>query len=352
MKKKILLVNEGYSDNLGDQAIKDSLIFLLGKEENNRIMFSDFTKNLNFALEIDGEKGDSSNTGGFLKNIVRLLFPVKLRWLLANFLRINKVAKQDFDLVIIGGGQLILSNDTFSVAMLLWTFLLRFYSNKRIVLFGVGVGDSFSFIDKNIYKYVLNNVDNIFVRDDRSKNTLKTFFKVHSKFIYDVAFAYSFTGIRNVNPLKGGKVLLGVVSIKVYHQYNKKNLSLGDYYETWIQLLNKKNIRLEQVSLFYTTKDDKRESKSFQKYVEKKYKFQIPLLETNTLKKLTFEINKSQKIVSGRMHALILAISYEKQIATYVISGKLEEFKRMFEEDTVDIKLINSQINQTISSII
>ncbi len=341
MCKKILLINEGYSDNLGDQAIKDSLIFLLKNNIVADIEFADFTKKINAPLQISSINQVSN--ASLIKKVIRLLIPAKIRWIISSFSRIVSKSKEKKDLIVIGGGQLILSNATFAIAMFLWVFVLNLFGNKNIILFGVGSGTNFSFIDKLLYQYSLHNVKDIYVRDYKSKELLKELFNIDAKFVYDVAFCYSLIDTKNIDIELSNKVLLGVTDFEVYKTYNKDNLSIEEYYESWITLLKTNHIDIKNTILFYTTQRDSAESVKFMEYVNNKYAIDLTLLETNTIGELINAISSSEYIVSGRMHALILGVSYRKKIITYSISKKLEEFDRMFNKG-VDLKEVQNQI--------
>ena len=55
-KNTILLINEGLSDNFGDQAIKESMSFLIKKTGFN-VIFQDLTRNKNkYRHQYDKEK--------------------------------------------------------------------------------------------------------------------------------------------------------------------------------------------------------------------------------------------------------------------------------------------------------
>jgi len=138
-KKRVLVINEGYSDNLGDQAINDSLQYLLKNSGIKNIDFQDFTKNIDSPINISVADKQGIQKS-FAVSILKTIISSKIRWIIKNLNRIIKISKKDYDLVLIGGGQLILSNATFSIAMFLWVFCLNFFGNKNIVLFAVGSG--------------------------------------------------------------------------------------------------------------------------------------------------------------------------------------------------------------------
>lgn len=335
----ILVLNEGYSDNLGDQAINDSLIFLLKENKIDEIIFHDFTKDINKTIDIKTitVKKNSKDLLFYVKKLI----PSKVKWLIKNVKRVIIVSNNEYDLVIIGGGQLILSNATFAIAMFTWIFFLRLFGTKNIVLFAVGSGTRFSFCDKLLFGYVLHNVSKVYVRDHKSQKVLKDIFAVKTEFVYDVAFMHN--KLSHIKLIEKEQVLLGVISFNVYNKYNQKQLSKVQFFESWINFLNENHISIKKVKLFYTTQEDRQASLEFKEYVLKKYSVALELLETNTKEILVHELEQAKIVISARMHALILGLTYNCHIIPYKVSDKLREFDSMF--GSADFNLIDIQQN-------
>ena len=353
--KRVLVINEGYSDNLGDQIINDSLQYLLKSHGVKSIDFQDFTKNIKCPIEISVENNLGNKSSVVMHNLKKTIFsmiriiPAKIRWLIKNTNRVIKTSKNNYDLVIIGGGQLILSNKIFPIAMFWWIFFLRLFGNKNIVLFSVGSGTKFNFIDKLLYKNTLNKVSQIYVRDKKSKEILKNIFNINPKFVYDVAFVYDKI-IKRANIVKKN-IVVGVIFFGVYNRYNKNRISKEEFFETWIKLLKTNNINLKDINLFYTTKADRVVSLEFKEYISKKYQIELEIIETNTKERLINLLNQSKLVISARMHALILGLTYGCEIITYPVSEKLIEFNNMFNNE-FDLKNIQKDINEKLKEIL
>jgi polysaccharide pyruvyl transferase WcaK-like protein len=158
-------------------------------------------------------------------------------------------------------------------------------------------------------------------------------FKVDSELIYDVAFIHNKLDCKAIKNVEN-KSLLGVITYEVYRKYvNGVPLNKEEFFETWLTLLSDVNVLLEDVKLFYTTKEDRIASIEFKQFVEKNYHIELPLIETSHLELLISEIKSSNIVISARMHALILGFTYERKIVTYPISSKLIQFKKMIESD-------------------
>lgn len=146
--------------------------------------------------------------------------------------------------------------------------------------------------------------------------------------------------------------MLGVTSYNVYKTHNKKKITQRKFFDTWIELLSRNHIKINQIVLFYTTELDRKTSIKFKEHVLETYNISLRILETNTINSLVNEIAQSKLVISGRMHALILGIVYNSNFISYPISGKLIEFDRMFNNQNLDLKRIQKQIQKQLNIIV
>ncbi|UFK94534.1 polysaccharide pyruvyl transferase family protein [Providencia rettgeri] len=338
IKNNILIINEGNSDNLGDKAIKQSAVAFY-TEENTNLSFSDYTK-VN-EIHICNDQSKSKGKRNFLKN----LLPYKLRWLILNYSRVRKVAKKKYNLVSIGGGQLILSNETFSIALFTWISLLYLSGNKNIILLSVGVGDKFTFLDKLLFNFSLKRIQQIYVRDSRSEKNLKSNFNLDSIKTFDIAFFHANKKIKSNEDYS----LLGVTDYNVYIKYNPK-ITRDEYYNSWIKII--KTIPQNScIKLFYTTQSDYNECLIFQKYCQTQYNIKYDILPSRNLIELNEILIKAERVISGRMHALILAHNLNKHIITYPISSKLSAFNDEIILSKLDSDFIQKNLESMRSAI-
>jgi len=200
-----------------------------------------------------------------------------------------------------------------------------------------------------MYKYIFTRVVKIYVRDENSQSILKNIFNIDSSFVYDVAFIHN----KITNVLSNGRknILLGVISFNVYNIYNKETASKESFFETWVVLLKNNSINIKDVKLFYTTQSDRIASIEFKNYISNKYKIELELIETNTKDKLVNILNQSKLVISARMHALILGLTYRSKIVTYPVSDKLIEFDKIFNEN-FDLRKVQSNIEMKIKELL
>ena len=101
---KMIIINEGFSNNYGDQLINKSICYLLNRKIDVTYTFQDLNRNI-----IDGDY----STKRINVKQPTVIFPIRLLfyrflWLLKNLKRIIKTSiKNDFG--VIGGGQLFLN---------------------------------------------------------------------------------------------------------------------------------------------------------------------------------------------------------------------------------------------------
>ena len=132
-QKKALLINEGFSDNIGDQAISNGVKLLL--ESKN---FS--VKTVGFSASNSSLFNLKKSCNNKLVNILRASIVLKSTyWLFKNIIRILKYSSQKYNVAVIGGGQLIMEKSNFAIAMFTWVIVLKFF-HQQVCLFSVGDG--------------------------------------------------------------------------------------------------------------------------------------------------------------------------------------------------------------------
>ena len=336
-----LIINEGLSDNYGDQIIKDSIQYIL-ESFDYKVNFEDLTRH--------STNTTSNNLNTFKKDNKKRLIPfknilAKILWLYRNFKRLVKASANEYDIVVIGGGQLLIPNGTFPFALLMWSVLLNIKNNGKIILFGVGLQGDYKGINKLMLSYVLNSTKSIHVRDNMSIDILSNEFNRTSSLTYDVAFIYD--EIYNVEKKESKskyKYALGISSYDVFKLYNLKNkfLDRDAYYESWLIKLNSVN-DLKETVLFYSTNEDRNECLLFKDYIEQKYCMDLPLLENYLKDDFLKNIEKCNIVISGRMHSLIVAIVLKKRIIPYILSDKINEFTKIYNHN-ISLSSIRSDI--------
>ncbi|WP_348823533.1 polysaccharide pyruvyl transferase family protein [Flavobacterium aestuarii] len=343
--KKILIVNEGFSDNLGDQAIKKSMLKLfvdLGYEvdfyyyskplitscPNYYYLNSSKKTSRLIQLRLKWKNNIILNLGLIFKNYLAVL-----KWYFKNKNLIKeRIKSNEYHYVIIGGGQLINSSDRispslFSIAAFTWAK----YTNKSVKLcfVGIGVAAKFNFFEFFLYKRALKKAVKIWVRDEFSKQVLSEKFQVVSEVIPDVAF-YLFV---EEDKIKNNLALVGIFSFHEYNvKHNKDKITIDSFYNSWVEKIQNLISLGYDVGLFYTTQTDSIESINFQEYLKANYGLDIPLLNANSLSDLNQIFYNASFVYSGRMHALILGMNQNCTVEAFLTSKKLSSFVKEYIE--------------------
>jgi len=346
MTQNVLTINECFSDNLGDQAIAHSLKTLL-ENEGIDVTLSDFTGN-RISSSIPNKAKKS-----LIKNIIIYIKQIELLritwWCCKNVFRIKRAIKSDIDFAIIGGGQLILSNSTFPIALYIWTLLLKRYK-KDIYLFAVGSGDTFTAFNSYLIKVSLGRIKRVYVRDVSSQYKIKDEFGIKSLVVPDVAYSYPLPEKEEHNRRNGA--IVGIVDYNVFTRYagevNHKFVNENEYMQLWLREIINKN--LNNITLLATTYTDLQISERFYEFiVSQELAVNVSFINRLlTLDEYCQYLTQSECVLSGRMHSLILAERFSCKTIAWPISKKIQAYAAEVEnrgEDVIVCKILQSEIH-------
>jgi polysaccharide pyruvyl transferase WcaK-like protein len=351
LKKKVLTINECYSDNLGDQAIAKSLNTLLIKQ-GYEVEQADYTGNI---LKNNSQFITQINNVTFKNKTINLVKKIEVfrlaAWCFKSYKRLRGYVSKEFDFAIIGGGQLILNNAHFPFALFLWTYLIK-QKKRDIYLFAVGCGDSFTPLNKYLIARSLKRVKGVFVRDEASQIKLQTEFNVLSEVIPDVAYAYPVSNLDIIE--KKLYVIVGIVDYDVFKRYagevGAETVSKKKYMQLWLDKILDHGF--DNILLLATTYTDLVMSKQLYKYIQNKpvnikVEFVDKLL---SLEEYCNHLSKAEKIFSGRMHSLILGERFGCQPCAWPISKKILAYEAE-QEKRVSINNVKKNLTNTIKDI-
>ncbi|EMI7390819.1 Exopolysaccharide biosynthesis protein [Klebsiella oxytoca] len=354
--KKVLAINECCSDNIGDHAINYGLQKLILRNSYE-------ARSVGFDAGVKHEKPQKITTDD-----VHLSFRARFKkkylsgrqslkyslWLMKNLLRVRSTVKSEHHVAIIGGGQLIQSGGTFPIAMFVWTFYCK---RKKLPIYiaGVGCAEKFSKLDVWLYKLSFKRAAKIFVRDVSSRDKLKNIFSTESELIPDLAYALYDEGAFLSN--KKERTLIGCTSYYVYEKNikelsRKDGLTNSEYINKWQSIVLTELNNGKEIILASTTVQDAVLNKLvYEKLIELGYSSKIELIETipSTYEYLALLKNVS-KVISGRMHSLILGHISGCEIETIDINKKIDQF--MLEYSGQLPSELNADLNEKFKNII
>lgn len=316
---KILLLNQGNTYNYGDVAIKDTIVCFF-ENQKNKVLFSSFWD----------EKEVYGNIMKF-KLIYKIINHSLILTDFFNFLHIKKTVKNnDFDCVVIGGGELLCGHSGFNSSLYIWTKIMK-KINKPIYILGVSGDLKMSKKKLKRNRYSLSNCNELLVRDNYTKEICDNYYKVTSNQYPDVVFSY--------NKVKG-------VSEGVYDKDNtmlfvpielndrvKKGLNINteqEYLQYCLSLISEHSVGSEKIIITTTTKDDINISNKIYNYLKENSKLSVELIGYSNLENYVKLVRKSNTIISGRMHAMILGLLYNNKVIAIPFKEKLIGFKNEY----------------------
>lgn len=349
--KKVLIINRGWSDNLGDQAIKYTLENIL-KDLGCEVKFCDFIH----GKKVDKYSKHQVNNNKSSSKLINIVFKSQLvksiLWYLKNKDTFKRCLTDKAELAIIGGGQLLHSNAIFPIALAGWAKHLN-KNGCKIVLFGVGAVKDYNMINRNLIKYALKKIDKIYVRDNESRLFIKSNFNKDAEVVPDVVFSID----KYIEPIEENNLksdyLISITSYERYYRYDKKSfLNKSDYYKYWCEKINSVRQNNSKIMLFYSTYDDMKTAYDFLDYIENNYNIKIELCKITTMENMIEYIYNSKCIISSRMHPLIIATSLGIAVEPVLISDKLRSFSNLYIENKTNIQEAKDKIFNTLKYII
>lgn len=250
-KRTILVINEGLSQNIGDQAIQVAIEGLLKDRYHTSHAFLSVHK-----IEKSSPKKTTANSN------TRFMPPkmkAHIRWKLlggrenAKSYYENKIVNADA--VIIGGGQLIKNNvSLFCERINLIGEICRKH-NKPYGFIGVGVDEYLGILSRARTKKFLKDAKFISVRDDRSRERLQKILgtKTPVEVAPDLAFFLPREKADDKKTHIGINILPYDIFIKSCPDY--AHISFDDYSRFWAETARVASSYFDNVSLFTTGSD-------------------------------------------------------------------------------------------------
>ncbi|MEK5071604.1 polysaccharide pyruvyl transferase family protein [Sporosarcina sp. FSL K6-1508] len=242
----------------------------------------------------------------------------------------NKRIVKTFDLLIIGGGGILM--DLYKrEAPLFGSYAMMAKNSKTpYVVYGCGAGPLSSGLGKWFIRYMAKHADSISVRDPESANLLKSIgVKEQVLTIGDPAFSLRQTGVEKSEvPTK-----IGITAVPYYNAgyWPEGNPAIyNDYVEGMAKNLDNLAAEHNVELTFFATKFP--QDADVTKDIEKKmiHKDNISIIDDNLLPDKILEITAQQDIIIGtRLHSLILATCTETPIMAISYHHKVNNFMKL-----------------------
>ncbi len=339
-QKTALIIAESFSDNVGDQAIAYAMRQALEDREYA-------VKNIDYTGKLQKSRNTSKPISNkFWRNLKhRLRLLIGFFWAIKNLPIIWDTAIKQYDLVIVGGGQLILDNSKFPLALYLWIKLLG-RNNGNIYVVSCGVGESFCWIEKILIKKALRQSKGIYFRDIRSIENAQRNFGVNAKYCPDIAYYLSKNIPSKQNVNRAYVLGLSIIDYRVYIRHASEMsispLSEADYINKWAENVVTHVRAGEHVALISTTEVDQRYSEEVFSKVQNTCGDKVSLYpKAENWNNFIIQLSSCDSLLSGRMHGLILAHISGVRPIPYLVNKKVEAFSDEYLSKSLDEILLN-----------
>ncbi|MBT1169961.1 polysaccharide pyruvyl transferase family protein [Bifidobacterium sp. SO4] len=354
---RILLVNQGHTDNLGDRAIAQVMTAVTKKATGADIVVMPFIpdEQPTSLADMRTEVQPVSSTPDELPWLRRTVWrtkrfirdmksaPVQERY--ARLIRASLDEAGHFDAAIIGGGELIKGNGhPFFHSLQAWIDALAERSCPVAVM-GVSSDARFTGKEAAALREAFAKCATVLVRDEQTLAVMHDILCVDAVYAPDVVFAYRY--LQSCLPLEqrhseddAVRRMRGacVYAYQELSAEKKRQYTRDEYYEMWYRLIQKQisddgedSAGDANLKLLYTTYTDYCESARFREWLSTKKSMQAILAEIDSIDDYVDELADCQNLVSGRMHAMILALQYGVEVDAVPIKTKLAVFKEEWE---------------------
>lgn len=318
-KKTILIINEGISQNIGDQAIQMAMENLL----KNKFKISHA-----FLSSARSGKAQTEQRGIKNKTIKNYMLTPKIRSQIRWFFFGDKKNSKSYfedrikrsDAVIIGGGQLIKNNISLFCERLYLISEICKEHNKPYGTLGVGVDEYLGGLSQTRAKKFLQNSNFIGVRDHRSRERLKEILDdgVSVEFSPDLAFALP-RRMRSRSDKAG--IGLNILPFDLFKRScpRYKHMSHFDYISFWSRAACVAAKDFEKAILFTTgSNSDISDTEAVSESIRKMSGIPMHVAHPHTLSDLNGIFDGLSHAIVSRMHAGI--IGYTRGTSTICLN--------------------------------
>ena len=346
-QKNILVLNQYNSDNLGDQLLNKLLCEKLsefGMKTINAGYAQTIPQSVNYVYE------DNISMSNFVK--FKSYCPSSIKYIFRFRNRLKKTAKQiqneSIDAIVIGGGQLLKSRSVFINCFSFWVKFAK-KNDIPIFVFGIGVDDYLTMWEKKMYSALLSKVEYVNCRDVQSKTILAKQMGIKKCDLSpDVVFSFSF---------KEKCIQKKNIFVIMPYSYNTAkssfafSLSHSEYFNMLLKKILQKQDKNLKIVLAATTSADAYECFLFKKFLDNK-KISSEIYEITKIEQLVKLYMKTKLLISGRMHAMIIANKCGVQVDPIIISSKIRDYKNDYLDKKLDYENVSHEACEGIERLV
>lgn len=335
---KFLIINQFASDNLGDKLINQKMC-----EGISNIGHSYISAAFSGPSQTQEDLTDNLNPLSKISSFFKQSCPFFIKYLLRynSLLRKTQSSKEliDCNAIIIGGGQLFKHHSIFVYCMYNWLKYAQ-KNKKPLAIYGIGIDNNLNLFERLVYKRAFRQAVYINVRDNNSAQLIKNYYGITCAVSPDIAFTYV-PPILEHSPHH--KILFMPYNYQTAVKYLGLRTSKNKYFEELLSLLlcNTESDNRNKIILSSTTSEDYLECLHFQNFL---YRHNV-----NSICQPSYEIDhfvallqECSCIITGRMHAMILARICEKKIIPLQLSNKIDGFTREYLSHSIELSTLHN----------
>lgn len=330
--EKILILNQGHTENYGDVAINNVISGYFKREGYEITVYPFWDEKQAF--------GEHFYKAPYF--IQRFLLNKLTRIDFFNTISIRKVLETNYDAVIIGGGELLGNHIGFNSSLFVWSRELK---RRNIPLFIIGVSGDSKMSDEMLERnaIALSNVRKVFVRDITTAEVCRSIYNINCDYYPDVVFALHDVLKKPTHIVEERR---GIVIIPIlYFDLFRENMGINSENEYFLYLKSKINTYKrdnEPVTICVSTKEDYTIAKKFYEFLDTDSNIEIMPYETLDI----FEgiLSSSRYVISARMHAMILGLINGCKVSSIPFKGKLSEFMNNYDDKEVDVSGLSALV--------
>lgn len=322
--RKILIVAEVFSENLGDGVIytslSDCITRNIPKVEVEKLDLSGQMNWISNPEYVNSYENGSRFVGFFKKsNLIKKIYYAYL-WYCKNRPKCIDVWEQkiiDSDRIIIGGGQLFTDGNFGFPPKIFDIYRLCKKHSKPLSIIGCGVGKKWGIIATLFYKKVFCYASFISVRDEVSRSRVKEFIGVECFHHADPGFSIVKTRNKKLSQPNVKKLFLNLQPLNDFKYFvsELEDFSEDNYLDFWVNIVKECHVKY-QISLITNGHPGDFDiiCKLHRKLKSNGFNDVVIIPRAERPEELIEQIDGCDMIISTRMHAGIIAYSLGKMV--------------------------------------
>ena len=322
--KKILLINQGHTPNIGDQAIAMSMAAWGKKNGYDCDVMPFWDEKSVFQNVFLGKYAK------YIKKIPGLLDLFTKRWIR------ELLNKKTYDAAVIGGGELFCNHRGFNSAFGSWVSFLH-KRQTDIYVYGVSGDENMPKILLLRNKRALKACKYVGVRDCYSKDVFERNYQVNVQLFPDIVFSNRDLCL-DPSADKRGIVCIPIPNI-VFPSANLEVVNQSEYESYLVRLIEEKRVEDEKVFFSTTEQRDEKQVEQICRNINEKYNKDYVYVQYQDVQSFCKLVSDTRLVISARMHAMILGLLNKCEIEPIPFKKKLEMFQKEY-GNIIDIEKI------------